>query len=264
MRYGELAPHPALRRHVECYWTLRANVSGPDEIATAVLPDGCIDVLFHLGDPVPAGTTSGVRSAVIGAMTEAVPVRYTGTVDLLGIRFRPGGATPFLGGSASELTDAIEPLDAHWGAHAEPIWQRIGETPAAARTSLLDDALMSRLGRSRSSADERVLRASEHIETRHGAVSIDRLADACGLGRRQLERRFLACVGLTPKTAARIARFRALVGRLHQRPDRPLSLLAQDLGYADQAHMTRDFRTLAGTTPSAYRSAVSAAAPSVG
>jgi transcriptional regulator GlxA family with amidase domain len=105
----------------------------------------------------------------------------------------------------------------------------------------------------RAEPDTRVRLAVEAIRRRHGNVEIDRLARAAGLSRRQMERRFLETVGLTPKRLARIVRFQHAV-RVLESAARPgaCTMTAAACGYADQAHLIRDFRELAGTTPGAH------------
>ena len=91
------------------------------------------------------------------------------------------------------------------------------------------------------------------MERAGGGVRVETLAQATGLGARQLERRFLAAVGLPPKTACRVVRFQSALGRMHGRPRMALSRVALEAGYHDQAHFTREFRTFAGEPPGAYR-----------
>lgn len=81
-------------------------------------------------------------------------------------------------------------------------------------------------------------------------LAIPALAAGLGLSARQLERRFRAHVGLPPKAFARVARFDRAVRRLGD--GTPLALLALDCGYADQAHFSHEFRSLAGMAPRAY------------
>lgn len=250
--YTEHAPAPELRRHVECYWSLTCRTAAGDAQAGRVLPDGCMDILFNLGDPLPLGEAPGGSATVVGSMTRAIDVAYGGRVELLGVRFRPGGATPFLEPPASELTDRTAALDDLWGTDAARVRDRLGESAPVDRAALLDDVLLRRLRVGARAADERVLRASERMAAGAGALPVAELADQTGLGPRQLERRFLACVGIAPKTASRIARFRAVVSRMHADPTVELSRLAHAAGYADQAHMTREFGALAGVPPGVY------------
>lgn len=255
-RYREHAPHAALARHVECYWTLDGRLTGRESRTHAVLPDGCMDVLFSLGDPPVTGRGPGEAASVIGTMTRPLEVAYAGRVRLVGVRFRPGGCLPYVDVQASELTDRAAPLDAMWGADAGVLAERLDEAAGLReRAAVLDKVLLARSRRLAKRADEPVLRASETLASATGNVSVDAVAEAAGLGRRQLERRFLAAVGIPPKTACRVARFRAAVARLHGGSSASLARVALASGYADQAHFTREFRAFAGVTPGAYRAA---------
>lgn len=255
MSYVEHAPHPALARHVECYWTIRRRLPPGEAFTAAVLPDGCMDIIVPLG----GRTTSrhGARSApyAVGTMTRPLRVGYAGDVHLVGVRFRPGGAAPSLDAEAGALTDTTVELSAMWGAAANELQERLAEANATSgRLAILDEVLLARARRAEGRVDEGVLRASELATA--SAVrgpSVERMARAAALGRRQLERRFLASVGVAPKTFARILRFRAAVALLHAEPALALSALAARAGYADQSHLTREFVALAGTTPARYR-----------
>jgi len=123
----------------------------------------------------------------------------------------------------------------------------------ASRITVLDDILLNRLRSTGTVPDERVLTASELVSAHAGSITVQGLAEATGLGRRQLERRFLATVGTSPKVAARIARFRSAVARLHRDPEIELSRIALNSGYSDQAHFTREFKSLAGVPPGVSR-----------
>jgi len=85
-----------------------------------------------------------------------------------------------------------------------------------------------------------------------GDCRLTDFARECDLSLRQLERRFRAQVGITPRLFANVIRFRSVFDRLngHERPD--LASLANDAGYFDQSHMNRDFHRFLGLSPSAY------------
>lgn len=255
MTYVEHVPHPSLAPHVECYWTIRATVPRGARWRTQVLPDGCMDIIVPLGDP--ADTAHGGRSTpyVVGTMTRPLHVTHTGHVDLVGVRFRAGGAMPYLRVDAAALTDDAADLGDLWGGASVEVAERLDEARSVLeRVEVLDRVLRARSVHSRATADEAVLRASR-IATRaeNAPASVEAMAEAAGLSRRQLERRFLASVGLTPRAALRVARLRRAVALLHAGPPRTLSEVAFRAGYADQPHLTRDFVALAGTTPGRYR-----------
>jgi AraC-like DNA-binding protein len=84
-----------------------------------------------------------------------------------------------------------------------------------------------------------------------GRARIESLATEIGCSRRYLHARFREQVGLAPKTVARLIRFGAVRRRIERTPARWADV-AYDCGYADQAHLNRDFRELAGTTPTDF------------
>ncbi|MGE5184021.1 MAG: DUF6597 domain-containing transcriptional factor, partial [Acidobacteriota bacterium] len=96
MTYREHAPHPALAPYVDRYWASH----GPAGVPRVILPDGCIDILVDLAAPD--------TPIVIGTMTTAARLS-SGDARIVAVRFRPGGAAPFLRTAAGELTDRSVP-----------------------------------------------------------------------------------------------------------------------------------------------------------
>jgi AraC-like DNA-binding protein len=235
---------------VECYWTLAGN-GRADEVGR-VLPDGCMDLLFVLagGSTLPRGA-EGSDALVVGTQREALVVYQRGDVELLGVRFRPGALPGFVPLCAAELVDAGVPLSAVAPAGWAALRDRLADTHPGARMPMLDDLLGERLRRR--PPDALVRRAAALLEHLHGPRGARALADELGVSRRTLERRFRAAIGVGPGTLARILRFRAAARELLARPARSISRIAAAQGYADHPHLTREFRSLAGLAPRAYR-----------
>jgi AraC-like DNA-binding protein len=249
LHYREHLPPPDLAGRVECVWTLRSHGRLPAAVLNRVLPDGCTDVIFDPGGPSVAGPRAG--SYVVGAMLRPAEVWMEGEVDLLGVRFRPGGAAALLPLPLAEITGAVVPLDELWGGRAGELESRVREARGAERVRVVEEAVRrSAAGRAMHPA---VARASARIARSHGSVAVEALAAETGTSRRHLERLFAEQVGLSPKAAARVARFRRLCELLRARPGAGWSRLALECGYHDQAHMIREFRGFAGLTPEAYR-----------
>jgi AraC-like DNA-binding protein len=168
---------------------------------------------------------------VVGQMPRFMEIEPTGAVDLVGIRFRPGGLHPFLRAPMTELTGA---------------WADLGDIDRSLRRDLEgvrgpEEALLARLR----PGDGAVAAAVARIE--RGEQRIDRVAKDLGLHPRRLERLFAREVGLPPKTLARIVRFQGVV-----RGTGEWAALAQACGYYDQAHLIRDFREFAGEPATAF------------
>jgi len=244
-RYTEMAPSPALAPWVECYWMLRATDA--PSVPNRVLPDGCSDIIIGLGgkpDPVAVGT---MRTA------EVFPL--TGVVDFFGVRFRPGCGLPFFGVPLSEITDARVPLDALWADDA----RILTDVAPDARVTNTERVITGRLRqwmRDRRSDEPLATRAIALLRQARGGASIRAVASALGVGERRLERAFDRSVGLSPKVLGRVLRLRRVIRRIEaaRKAGAPVvwTAAAFDAGYADQAHLIREFNALAGVTPARY------------
>lgn len=243
--YREYAPGPTLAQAVECYWSSAAAAPAGGSILHRVLPDGCMDLLFDLA------AAGGDRATIVGTMTKPLLVTREGATDLFGIRFRPGGLIAFLPLTAAELTDGHIDLSVVAGRLAEELWDRLAEAEPARRAAVAEAALLARLPAS-GLIDPTIHHCVARLEATRGALPIARLEASTGLSGRQIERKFAHHVGLAPKTFARIVRFRSLLSAAWTTGPRDWAGLAVDAGYADQPHLVREFRSLAGLSPNAY------------
>jgi AraC-like DNA-binding protein len=184
-----------------------------------ILPDGCLDLIWHDGDLFIAGPDT---SAKVGA----------GGGSLAGLRFAAGPG--FLGVPADELRDRRTPLTALW--HPADV-RRLSEQVADGGVGALEQAVAARW------RDPDPLMVGVARQARAGR-SVGAIAAACGLSARQLQRRCQTTFGYGPKLLARILRLQRAVAMA--RAGRPFAVVAADTGYADQAHLSRDVRELAG------------------
>jgi AraC-like DNA-binding protein len=256
MSYREYLPHPALGPTVDRFWTQSPRSAagggdpaggkdrrGPDQSLEPrrILPDGCIDLLVNL--------TSG-RAVVVGTMTRALVIPPGAGSAIVAVRFRPGGAVPFLRVPAHQLTDADVPCADLGATSLVPA----GLAPATApdqAVAALQTALLDRL-REAGPPDPLVDHAARLLLTGAG-TSIEQVARRLGWSRQHLRRAFRTHVGVGPKHFDRVARLQRTVADLQGQPARSLADLAAGCGYFDQAHMTGDFRALVGLTPRQVR-----------
>jgi AraC-like DNA-binding protein len=232
-RYSEHPPAPDLAELVACTWE-RAEAPLP-EGDVRVLPDACVDLVWSSsGGLVIAGPDTG-------PVVYPVESEYAAA----GLRLRPGVAGSVLGLPASELRDERPELSALWGRDAARLEERIALADASDRRRLLEEAVRP-LAR-KAEPDELVL-AGLPLLGRRGS-SVAGLARTLAISERALRRRFNDAIGYGPKRLDRIIRFRRLL-HLSARPlDGGLAAAAAELGYADQAHLTRECRELSGLTP---------------
>jgi AraC-like DNA-binding protein len=237
MAYRELrAPGPRTP-HVACVW-----MRDPEPAAHAhrIVPDGCADVVW----------IEGVRLVVAGPQTGAVVSEIPAGATALGIRFRIGAAGGALGLPAREVLDRTVALEHVWGARASQLAERLdGATTPAEALAVLTTAVARRLPPP--AALDTIVRAAA-VRAAVPRASVEALGDGLGVGERQLRRRFIDAVGYGPKTLQRVLRFQRFLA-LARAPgaDADLARLAFAAGYADQAHLTRESRRLAGLPPAA-------------
>ena len=150
---------------------------------------------------------------------------------------------------ASEVLDVHVRLEELLGRPASELVERLGDGDDNEAFDVLEEMVGSRV--QQAGPDPLVLAATRRLG--FPGSRVDRLADSLGISDRQLRRRFHQEVGYGPKTLDRVLRFRRLVAqaRAVATGESDLARVAADLGYADQAHMTRDCLRLSGLTPSA-------------
>jgi AraC-like DNA-binding protein len=247
--YLELPPSPELAPWVACYWSIRAE-DAPG-IPNRVLPDGCADFIVGIeNDPAPM---------VVGAMQTAVVIPTVGRVDLFGIRFHPGSALPLVDTPLSELTDQRVPLEALWGPDADMLAAVSVPSTPIERAARAERVLRRRLaaeGRNLRGDEAMVAQAVSLLRRARGGVGIGQVSAALGVGQRRLERAFARSVGLSPKALGRVLRFRRALREIGRRRDPSggpgWADLAFAAGYADQSHLIREFKALAGLTPARF------------
>ncbi|MFF4172831.1 helix-turn-helix domain-containing protein [Streptomyces sp. NPDC001744] len=194
------------------------------------------------------------RLLVAGPDTRAHPPAET-AARYAGLRFAPGDAPRVLGVPARELRDRLVPLDALGdGAGARRAGERIAAAPDPA--AALEEFV--RLRAAGAPAPDPLLRAV--VARLAAGRPVAETADATGLGARQLHRRSLDAFGYGPKTLARILRLQRALALI--RTGVPYAETAARAGCADQAHLAREVRALAGTTLGAYARATAASAKS--
>ena len=249
MSYRELPPPPALRPFVDRFWTRvpSESVGAPGEALASpalILPDGCIDVLIDVA-------SGGARA--VGTMTRALLDPLASDSAVVAVRFKPGAAGAFLRVAAVELTDrevAAGDLGCGW------LCTRPGEAGSMEATRRALGALeRSLLDRLQAATLQREVREATRRLLAPQPPTVDGLARELGRSRQHIARQFREHVGVSPKEFARVARLQRAIAAVQESPAADLAALALELGYYDQAHMSRDFSALARLTPRQARAA---------
>jgi AraC-like DNA-binding protein len=253
-------PSAPLRPFVENLWYHEGVVCAhPME---RLVPDGGIELIVDLtptpkkifGNDDRRRITTVKGAWISGQHSGHIIFESANQSRMIGARFRPGGAWPFLGLPVAEVNDAVVEMDCLWGTGMSSLRDRLLEAPDVdARFEVLDAALRARAG-GRLDQDRAVAFAVRRVMRNPGEVAVRRLADDLGFSQKRLVSRFRDCVGLKPKALARVFRFQHVLHRSIGDPARSWTQLAHEAGYYDQAHLVHEFQTLSGLTPTRYAS----------
>jgi AraC-like DNA-binding protein len=225
-----------------------------------ILPDGRMTLVINLredalrlydpGNPKRFRTTSG--SLVSGARSQFHVIDTACQEFIMTAHFRPGGAFPFFGLPADELSEGDISLADLWGRGAGELREQLleADTPAH-KFGALERSLQSRLtaGVARHRA---VAFAVNQFQRGPFPCSVSDVTEQLGLSQRQFIRRFAEEVGLTPKLFCRVRRFHEVLRVVSHASDVDWAQVALECGYYDQAHFIHDFRAFSGLNPTAY------------
>ncbi len=248
----ERAPHPELRTALRSCGSFE-ELPTPATEEHLILPDAHVELQFYSGDawygdergelrPIPAVWLLGPRSTptrmVSRGMTRVVSVAIHPWRAQRLLRLEtPHGFCTHLGREFQQLAARVVPLIDQGGA---------GEALARIEGWLLDRCRSG--DESLGAVDE----AGLELDATRGTVRIADIAGRLGVSVRHLQRQFKEAAGLSPKAMARLIRFSHAHEHIDSNPDANLTALAFELGYADQAHFTREFRAFARRSPGRY------------
>jgi AraC-like DNA-binding protein len=229
------------------------GLAGEVETASLVAP-----LIIGFGEPFAIALgrvpSSNDRWSSFAAGLHAGPVMMdsTGAAACIQVNFTPQGAHRFFGLPMSELASRMVTLEDLGDHEILRLRERLGAEPDWARRMDLAEGFVTARLRNAPGADAAVDRAYRRILASAGTVRMSRLAGELGWSRKHLAARFQRELGLPPKSIARIARFRNVLGRAGRERSPEWAEIALACGYSDQAHLAREFLALSGTTPSRW------------
>ena len=248
-RYGAtwFDPDPAAGAIVDQYWHVHWNLADGESIDQRIIDFPAITLTIEEGDvPAPFVAT--------GLHTRAWQRRIIGNGTVFAIRLRPAGVPILSDLAPQQLADRTLPINQDTDPRLFAVLARIAtaRTPAE-RAGTANGIILERIS-------ERPLRPElllanavvAELSARLRARAGPSLAATFGVSERTIQRSLHATVGRGPKWVSKRIRLQEVAQALASAEPPDLAALATELGYADQAHLTADFRTTAGTTPGAY------------
>lgn len=241
IRLATYPPRAELTCFVDYLWIVEWDMGSRPPEVQRVLPYPNAHLVFDPG-----------RTAVHGVVTGAFERRVEGNGRVCGVRFKPGGLRPYLDLPLSKLRDRTMPVDAMLGIGGAEAERRVlCEQSDSGMVAAAESMLLARLPK----PDPRALLAERAVSAAAaalGPVSVAALSERIGIGERSMQRLFSDYVGVSPKWVIQRFRLQEATWLLAQSGKIDIGALACQLGFFDQAHFTRDFTRLVGSSPLEY------------
>jgi AraC-like DNA-binding protein len=264
MHHREFEPPKALQDNIKCFW-YDSFAFGEAPASFEVLPDGYAEIIFYFGSPCRLATAAGWQRLpspfLVGLLPQPTLFQTHNRLEIIGVRCFPWAVFELLGLPASK--DGVRTV-------AHPIAQLQAPLAEAMRVGQLPEALALvaqyfEQAQARRASDSLLGKAGGAMRDAHGTLPVSQVAAAAHVTVRTLERRFKHAAGHTVKDVSALIRFEQVRNRLWLAPTTNLAGLAHELGYTDQAHLSREFKRYSGTTPAAFarkaKSRLQAASP---
>jgi len=251
MPHQEIEPPAALRDTIKCFWYDDWEFG---ELPTSfeVLPDGYAEIIFYFGSACSISTESGLQPLsspfMVGLLSQPVLFHAQNRLEVIGIRCFPWTVFELLELPAGQ--DSVRVF-------AHPIAQLQAPLAAAIRAGRVAEAMAQVAAyfgqaRARPASASLLGKAGGAMHTANGTLPVSQVAAAAHATVRTLERKFKQAAGYTVKDVSGLMRFEQVRNHLWRHPGANLAGLAQELGYTDQAHLSREFKRYSGTTPAAF------------
>ncbi|MCQ6961397.1 AraC family transcriptional regulator [Mucilaginibacter aquariorum] len=251
MQHQEFEPPEELRDTIKCFWH-NIRDAGTLQPSFEVQPDGYAEIIFYFGGTLSISGNGGLLPLpspfMIGLLNQPVVFYTKNRLEIIGIRCFPWTVFDLLGLPSGK--DEVRIFE-------HPIAQLQSTLDKCIRAGRVDEALAQakqyflteRLGIATSNM---LFKAGAAMRQANGTMPVSRVAAAAHATVRTLERNFKQSSGYTVKDVSALIRFEQVRNRLWHYPDAHLAALAHELGYADQSHLSREFKRYSGTTPAAF------------
>lgn len=256
MNYQIYTPSQELQPFVKCFWSLDDDEKKVP-VKQRVLPDGCMEMIFHYGDLYRQYFEDGSsiiqpRSFVFGQITRYIEIAPTGISGIFSARFLPDGISPFLKMPVTQLENKAVSLKDIFNEDGNILEEKVlNATNNDDRIRQIETFLLSKLTE-QNTIDAITKSCVDIILQSQGQIGITTLAGKMNIHRRNMERKFTSVIGISPKQLAKVARLQATLKMLGQKKFTNLTEIAYENGYFDQAHFIKDFKEFTGINPKSF------------
>ncbi len=256
MKYQEFQLSSPLSDHIQLMWGIESESDDDVYPRSLIMPDGIVEVIFHFAEPYYTWQNDEQfiqpTNFAISMMRKFVEIGSSGRTGFISVRFFPWGAYHFFNEPIRGFLDQTIDASGLWGNDSKVITGRLKqEKIMEQRFKLVEQFLLEKLKEFQKKEME-VENAIKLIRQTRGTLSIESVCAETGFSKKQLERKFLATAGTTPKLFSRITRFLNICQNLKEEKSQTLTQLTHDCGFYDQAHFIKEFKAFSGFTPKEF------------
>lgn len=247
--YREYLPDIRLQHLIETYWVTDQVVNKP--YSEKIMPDGCVDIIFNFQEKDNFGQRINRLPNLVGTMTSLLEITYqTDQIEMLGIRFAPGGITAFTHIPIHEITNQNIELPLADTLFETEFYSRLPQLGNMdERINYINRYLITRLN-NLYQPNRQIQYAVSLIKKNIGLFPIKQLAKEVCMSERNFERQFKTAIGISPKFFSNVIRFEYTRQYLKTHKTSSLFSIAIDCGYHDHSHMYKEFLRLGQVSPS--------------
>jgi AraC-like DNA-binding protein len=257
MNYQTFQPNNDLNSLIKCYWTLEVPAEYSSE-KQRIVPDGCMELIFILGDDIKRYTAESEfiiqpRAIVVGQITEPFIIQPVGYVHCFATRFYPYGVANFIKTPLKNLENKETPIAELFGpSTAGELEQKIIHAASTQqRIEIVETFLLNKLNE-KATIDRIVKSTVDALMATNGSSPIKEIIKEDLSKRRQLERKFLKQIGMSPKQLGKVVRLQTALKLLLNQKSESFTEIAYESEYYDQNHFIKDFKEFTGITPKEF------------
>ena len=234
-------PAQDLSFFVERYWIVSWDLRGQESYVQETLPYPCVNVVFEQG-----------QSRVYGVETGKFARLLENKGRVFGIKFKPGAFYPFVKSPVSRLTNSSLSFRNAFGIDCKALEEAIlSREDEGDMVELAETFLRERLPEQDKHVGE-INEIVDYIIAHQEITKVDDIVCRLNLNKRALQRLFRQYVGVSPKWVIKRYRLHEVAERLAASEIVDWPGMVVELGYSDQAHFIKDFKTIVGRTPAEY------------
>lgn len=254
MEYKTYVPAKHLTSIVKYYWSLDGKLSPTEMYVHRTLANHCPEIIFHYGSEFKELTTNNkiektFRTGIHGQTDQVRKFTAKDCCGIFGVVLQPYAPSLLFNISATDLMNELVDLDTLLGQEGKDIAEKMILANGNQERILLMNCFLSK--QIELVKHFPIIQSVQSICTQKGNLNIQQLSNQSFLSQRHFERKFKGLVGFSPKTFARLVRFKATVD-IYLTKSKTMTEIAYDFGYYDQSHFIQDFKQFSGYSPKTY------------